>query len=253
VIQVQRRSCYKTGVELQGQTALVTGGAVRIGRAICEALAGQGVNVVVHYRHSADEARALCAELEERGVRAWTLASELNSEAACSALIQRATDAAGMLDMLINNAAVFHKDNLLATTEAKLLDEFWPNLFAPLLLTRAFAASSAGGKIINLLDRRIAGHDETCVPYVLTKQALAELTRLAAKELAPHFTVNGVAPGAVLPPPGTGAGYLHDKAGPIPLQKLIAPQAVAEAVLALLRNDALTGQILFVDGGQHLL
>ncbi len=240
-------------MELKGQTALVTGGAVRIGRALCEALAAEGVNVVVHYRHSGDEAQALCADLERRGVRAWAVAAELTSGAACADLVARATTVAGPLAILINNAAVFHKDHLLATTEAKLLEEFWPNLFAPLLLMRAFAAGSAGGKIINLLDRRIAGHDETCVPYVLTKKALAELTLLAARELAPQFTVNGVAPGAVLPPPGRGADYLHDQAGPSPLQKLITPQAVAEAVLALLRHDALTGQILFVDGGQHLL
>jgi pteridine reductase len=160
---------------------------------------------------------------------------------------------AGQLDILINNAAVFHKDGLLATTEAKLLGEFWPNLFAPLLLMRAFARHSGGGKIINLLDRRIAGHDTECVSYVLAKKALAELTALAALELAPRFTVNGVAPGAVLPPPGKGADYLHDQAGPVPLQRIITPQAVAQAVLTLLGNDAITGQILFVDGGQHLL
>lgn len=240
-------------MELKEQTAIVTGGAVRIGRAICEALAAQGVNVVVHYRSSSAAAATLVADLERHGVRAWALAAELDSEVACNELIQRATAFAGKLDILINNAAVFHKDNLLATTEVKLLGEFWPNLFAPLLLMRAFARQSAGGKIVNLLDRRIAGRDVECVPYVLAKKALAELTTLAARELAPRFTVNGVAPGAVLPPPGKDGDYLHDKAGPIPLQKPIRPQEVASAVLALLCNDAITGQLLFVDGGQHLL
>jgi len=240
-------------VELKGQTALVTGGAVRIGRAICEALAAAGVDVVVHYHQSAMEAEALCADLARCGVKAWTLAADLNSGAACHDLVQRAGAAAGRLDILINNAAVFHKDSLLATTEEKLLAEFWPNLFAPLLLMRVFAGRSAGGKIVNLLDQRIAGHDVDCVPYVLAKKALAELTQLAARELAPRFTVNGVAPGAVLPPPGQGADYLHDHAGPVPLQKQITPADVAAAVLALLQSDAITGQILFVDGGQHLL
>jgi NAD(P)-dependent dehydrogenase (short-subunit alcohol dehydrogenase family) len=240
-------------MNLAGQTALVTGGAVRIGRAICEALAGAGLNVVVHYRRSATEAVALCAELERRGVQAWAVPADLSSEAACTELIRRATAAAGRLDILINNAAVFHKDSLRATTEAGLLAEFWPNLFAPLLLMRALAAQGAGGKIVNLLDRRITGHDVECVPYVLAKKALAELTQLAARELAPRFTVNGVAPGAVLPPPGQGAAYLHDFAGTVPLQKQVTPAAVAAAVLALLQNDAITGQILFVDGGQHLL
>ena len=240
-------------MNLKGQTALVTGGAVRIGRAICEALAEAGANVVIHHRRSIAEAGALRAELEHHGVRAWTLAADLTSEMACADLIQRAVVAAGRLDILINNAAVFHKDDLRATTEAKLLAEFWPNLFAPMLLTRAFARQSKRGKIINLLDRRIAGHETDCVPYLLTKKALAELTQLAARELAPRFTVNGVAPGAVLPPPGKGTEYLRDLAGPVPLQKQITPAAVAAAVLALLQNDAVTGQIYFVDGGQHLL
>jgi len=231
----------------------VTGGAVRIGRAICETLAGAGLNVVVHYRQSAAEAEALCAELERRGVRAWALAADLTSEAACTSLVQRAAAAAGRLDILINNAAMFHKDSLSTTTEAKLLAEFWPNLFAPLLLMRALAQQSAGGKIINLLDRRIAGHDTECVPYVLAKKALAELTQLAARELAPRFTVNGVAPGAILPPPGKGVDYLLDHAGPVPLQRQVTPAEVAAAVLALLQNDAITGQVLYVDGGQHLL
>ena len=240
-------------MKLHGQTALVTGGAVRIGRAICAELADAGANVIIHTRNSAQAAETLRIALMQRGVQAWVLTADLNSEAACHDLIQRAIATAGRLDILINNAAIFHKDNLTTTTEAKLLAEFWPNLFAPLLLMRAFARQSSGGKIINLLDRRIAGCDTECVPYVLTKKALAELTQLAARELAPRFTVNGVAPGAVLPPPGQGADYLHDQAGPVPLHKQITPADVAAAVLALLQNDAITGQILFVDGGQHLL
>lgn len=231
----------------------MTGGAVRIGRAICEALAGAGAHVIVHYRNSAVEAEALCAGLKQRGVHAWPLAADLTSEAACNSLVERAATTAGRLDILINNAAVFHKDNLLATTEAALLEEFWPNLFAPLLLMRAFARQSKGGKIVNLLDRRIASHDTSCVPYVLAKKALAELTQLAALELAPRFTVNGVAPGAVLPPPGKGADYLFDHAGPVPLQKQVTTAAIAETVLAFLQNGAITGQVLYVDGGQHLL
>jgi len=207
----------------------------------------------VQYRKSATEANTLCTELKRQGVQAWPLAADLTSEAACHDLVRRAQIAAGRLDILINNAAVFHKDNLAATTEGKLLAEFWPNLFAPLLLMRAFAWHSTGGKIVNLLDRRIAGHDTTCVPYVLAKKALAELTQLAALELAPRFTVNGVAPGAVLPPPGKTTDYLYDAAGPVPLQRQITPANVAAAVLTLLQDDAMTGQILYVDGGQHLL
>ena len=240
-------------MELYGKTALVTGGAVRIGRAICEALAASGVNVVIHYWQSRSAAEALRARLRKSGVRAWLVKAELQSEDACVGLISDAVKAAGRFEILVNNAAVFHKDSLRFTTAEKLLAEFWPNLFAPLLLMRAFVERCGTGRIVNLLDRRIAGRDTSCVPYLLSKKALAALTGLAALELAPQFTVNGVAPGAILPPPGRGAAYLRDAAGPAPLQRACTPAEVAAAVVGLLQQDAVTGQIVYVDGGQHLL
>jgi len=141
---------------------------------------------------------------------------------------------------LVNNAAVFHKNSLRTLSGQKLLAEFWPNLFAPILLMRAFAAQAKRGKIINLLDRRITSLDASSVPYVLAKKALAEATRLAALELAPDMTVNGVAPGAILPPPGKGMAYLQDHAGPTPLKRQATPRQVAEAVVFLLQNDSIT-------------
>jgi NAD(P)-dependent dehydrogenase (short-subunit alcohol dehydrogenase family) len=240
-------------MNLKGQTALVTGGAVRIGAAICRALAEQGAHVVVHYHRSEAAARELCQELAGFGVRAFRVQAELGSGAACARLVADAVRQAGQLDLLVNNAAVFHKDHLRAVTEEKLLAEFWPNLFAPMLLLRAFAEQCARGRIVNLLDRRIAGDDVACAPYLLSKKALAELTRLAALEFAPAIAVNGVAPGAVLPPPGRGKDYLRDQAGPVPLQRQVTPEEVAEVVVFLLQSDAITGQIVFVDGGQHLL
>jgi NAD(P)-dependent dehydrogenase (short-subunit alcohol dehydrogenase family) len=120
-------------------------------------------------------------------------------------------------------------------------------------LARAFASRVRKGKIVNLLDRRIASLDAASVPYALTKKALAELTRLAALELAPGITVNGIAPGPVLPPPGKGEKYLRDHAGPVPLKRRITSEDIADAVMFLLKSDSITGQIVFVDGGQHLL
>ena len=240
-------------MNLQGKTALVTGGAVRMGRAICEALAARGCQLVIHYHHSAKQAVDLAASLERQGVRAWADKAELRSQRDCERLLARAWKQAGGLDVLINNAAVFHKDSLATCTEEKLLSELRVNLFAPLFLTRAFAARTKRGKVINLLDRRVASHEPGCLPYLLSKQALAALTQIAALELAPGITVNGVAPGAVLAPPGKGARYLHDHAGRVPLQRRVSAPDVAAAVVALLEMDAVTGQIMFVDGGQHLL
>lgn len=238
---------------LDGKTALVTGGAVRIGAALCEALAGQGCHVVIHCGRSAAEAAKLAGRLKTRGVKAWVVRRVLRTEADCRAVLDEALRKSGRLDFLINNAAVFHKDSLRTATEATLKAEFGINLFVPIWLTRRFAEVTKKGRVINLLDRRIAANDTQCLPYSLSKKALAAFTAEAALALAPGIVVNGVAPGAVLPPPGKGVRYLQDRAGRIPLATRPTPQQVARAAIALLELDGVTGQILFVDGGQHLL
>lgn len=240
-------------MDLTGQTALVTGGAVRIGRAISLALARAGADVVIHHHRSAAPARALRREVEALGRRAFCVRGDLRREADVRRLVRASREKGGRLDILVNNAAVFHKDSLRAVTARKLREEFEVNLFAPLLLLRAFAEEGGGRSVVNLLDRRITSLDRECIPYVLSKMALAGATRIAALDLAPRIRVNAVAPGAILPPPGKGAKYLKDMAGPVPLRRRCAPEDVADAVLFLLQNDALTGQIIFVDGGQHLL
>ncbi|MCX7819743.1 MAG: SDR family oxidoreductase [Kiritimatiellae bacterium] len=239
--------------ELAGHTALVTGGAVRIGRAVTLALARAGAHVVIHYRRSADAARELAAQLHHEGAQAWTIPADLADPAAPDDLIREALARAGQLTILVNNAAVFHKHGWGAVTDSALDAELQVNLCAPVLLMQAFALRVRTGVIVNLLDRRIASVDPTCVPYELSKKALAAATRSAALAWAPSIRVNAVAPGAVLPPPGEGAHYLRDRAGRIPLGGPIPPEAVAEAVLFLVRARYITGQVLFVDGGQHLL
>lgn len=232
---------------------MVTGGAVRIGRAIAEALADAGCHVVVQYWKSAKEASAVCRALNRRGVEAWAVRAQLAREADCARLIREAREKAGRLDVLINNAAVFNACPIEEVNGAALEGEFRTNLFAPILLTRHFCANTASGQILNLLDRRIAAHDPNRIPYVLSKKALAEFTRAAALALAPRFTVNGVAPGPVLPPPGKPRSYLKARAGAIPMGTPVPVDEVARAVVYLASSPSITGQIVFVDGGQHLL
>jgi len=139
----------------------------------------------------------------------------------------------------------------LQVTAEAIRAEWEVNLLAPLLLMQAFARRVKRGRIINLLDCRIASHQSDAVPYSLAKKSLADLTRLAALELAPGITVNGVAPGPVLTADTVGA--TRESAGPLPLKIRPSVQAVVKAVLFLLESDAITGQIIFVDSGQHLL
>lgn len=240
-------------MKLKGQRVLVTGGAVRIGRAVVKALAAAGCRVAVHYRTSRRQAEALVAGLARQGVDAVAVASNLDTEAQCVALVEEAAARLGGLDILVNNAAVFHKVALREVTLAGLTAEFHTNLFVPFLLTRAFARRAKRGVVINLLDRRIVGVDPECIPYALTKKALAELTRGAAVALAPGIRVNGIAPGAVLPPPGKGQAYLKDKAGPRLTARRVSPGDIADAVVFLASAETVTGAVLFVDGGQHLV
>lgn len=227
-------------MNLSGKRALVTGGAVRIGRVIVEALQSEGVDVVVHYNDSKAEAEALSP---------YTVRADLERPEECSSLIERA----GHPDILINNASIFTKDSLALSTPDKVLREFQINLFAPMELMRTFAAHVGEGAIVNLLDRRICCHDTTCVPYSISKKGLEELTETAALEYAPQICINAVAPGPVLPPPGSAVASARELAGYIPLDTLPSPAQIADAVLFLLKADSITGQTIFVDGGQHLL
>ena len=225
---------------LEGKRALVTGGALRIGKVITEALQGLGVEVVVHYRNSKAEAEALSP---------FTVKADLQSMDECSRLIERA----GPLDILINNASIFTKDSLATSTPDRIQREFNVNLFAPMELTRTFVAQASGGAVVNLLDRRIRSNDTSCAPYTISKKGLADFTQLAAVEYAPAFRINAVAPGPILPPPDSLAKSARELAGIIPLIELPSPESIAEATLFLLQAEFITGQTIYVDGGQHLL
>lgn len=229
---------------LKGKRALVTGGAVRIGKAITQALQAAGMEVVVHYRNSVKEARALSP---------YSIQADLEVADECAALIHRVNERFGTVDVLINNASLFTKDSLSSSSPEWVLREFQVNLFAPMELSRAFAAQAGQGAIINLLDRRIRCNDYSCTPYSISKKGLEDLTKLAALEYAPRIRVNAVAPGPILPPPDSSAETARELAGNIPLDALPTPEQIAEASLFLLHSESVTGQIIYIDGGQHLL
>jgi NAD(P)-dependent dehydrogenase (short-subunit alcohol dehydrogenase family) len=232
--------------------ALVTGAAVRIGRAISFALADAGMDIVVHFRSSEAEARQLCGELERRGVRAWPVQGDFADPSEGARVVERALGVAGALDVLVNNASIFPRDDLQTLTLEGLFENLRVNAWAPFTASRAFATRVGRGHIINLLDSRLDDADWTHVGYLLSKHVLAALTRMMALAFAPHITVNGVAPGLILPPPGASHDYIDALVATVPLAQHGDPEDVARAVAYLARSEFVTGEVIYVDGGRHL-
>lgn len=237
---------------LQGRTALITGASKRIGRATASALAEQGVNIIIHFNRSGREARQLAEELEKKGVNTWTIQADFHHPDEYRALIARARALSGKLDILINNASVFPSETLAELAWSGFSADLEVNAWVPLTLSRDFANGSRGGSIINLHDTHLEGFDFRHTGYILSKHVLAELTRMMALMFAPDVTVNAVAPGLILPPPGADESYLVSHSHALPLQKHGGSRDIAEAIVFLLRSDFITGQVIYVDGGRHL-
>ncbi|MCL4695132.1 MAG: SDR family oxidoreductase [Candidatus Hydrogenedentes bacterium] len=238
--------------QLAGKTALVTGAAHRIGRAISTALAEAGANVVIHYRSSGEDADRLASDLAELGAKAWSVQGDLGDPEQASALISSAHRVAGALDIVVNNASIFPESTLRDFTRTQLQESVDVNALGPFLIARSFYETGGQGVVINLLDCMIADYDRKHVAYHLSKQMLFSLTRMMAVEFAPAVRVNGVAPGLVLPPAGKDESYLAGLASSNPLNAYGNVDDVAEAVLFLARSTFVTGQVIYVDGGRNL-
>ncbi len=234
------------------RTALVTGGARRIGRALALALAAEGLNVVIHCRSSRAEAAQAAEECRAKGVRAWVVCADLARAPEAEALVGRAIDAAGPLDALVNNASIFPKNTLADVTAEAFVENLQVNALAPFALARAFARQEREGSIVNMLDARILHYDALHAAYHVSKRALFTLTRMMALEFAPRVRVNAVAPGLIVPPPGEDESFLEKYASQNPLGRWGTTADVAAAALFLLRSPFVTGQVIFVDGGFHM-
>jgi pteridine reductase len=236
----------------RGRTALVTGGAHRLGRAIAEALAGQGADILLHYHSSREQAAEAVAALRTLGVRAEAIGADLADPGRLEGFWSRALEAApgGRIDILVNSAAIFPEDTLSGFTPQQLERSMRVNALAPLLLSRLFASAlQANGVIVNLLDGRMTGYMRRHASYQASKRLLADFTRLLARELAPRVRVNAVAPGLVLPPAGMGGEVQRRLQELNLLGRWGEPQDVARAVVFLVESDFVTGQVLYIDGG----
>jgi NAD(P)-dependent dehydrogenase (short-subunit alcohol dehydrogenase family) len=237
------------------RAALVTGAAQRIGKAIAVALAADGWSVAVHHHSSAEAAASLVGEITASGGHAVALSADLNREAETRALIAAAVDALGPLGCLVNNASIFENDQALTVTRESWDRHMETNLRAPFLLMQDFARQlpdPSAGAIINLVDERVWNLTPYFVSYTLSKAGLWTLTQTMALALAPRIRVNAIGPGPTLPSPRQSEQQFRRQFTATPLQRGTSPEEIARAVQFILAAPAMTGQMIALDGGQHL-
>jgi len=238
-------------MKLEGKVAIVTGAGRGIGRAIALAFAREGADVVVISR-TFSEVEETAGQIRALGRRALPLKVDISAMEDVENMVKSTLEEFGRIDILVNNASVFLPGRLKQMSFEDLRLHIQVNAWVPLVLSREFARLAKRGKIINLLDARIKGYDFLHVPYILSKHLLSILTKMMALEFAPEVTVNGIAPGLILPPPGKDKRYLERLMQTVPLKRHGNPDDIANAVIYLLKNDFITGQIINVDGGLHL-
>jgi len=239
---------------------LVTGAGQRIGRAIALSLARQGWAVALHYRGSGQAAAEAVKEITDSGGKAVALDADFMREPEVAALVPRAADALGPLSCLVNNASVFEYDNIETVSRQSWDDHMETNLQAPLVLIQAFAAqfpkgaaqAAREGNVINIVDQRVWNLTPHFLSYTASKAGLWTLTRTLALALAPRIRVNAIGPGPTLPSPRQTRAQFERQCARLPLGRGTSQEEICEAVRFILASRALTGQMLALDGGQHL-
>jgi NAD(P)-dependent dehydrogenase (short-subunit alcohol dehydrogenase family) len=243
--------------------ALVTGGGGRIGAAIATALGEMGFDVAVHYASSAAGAEAVAEKVRQQGRHAATLKADLLDLDACETLVARSVDAlGGPLTLLVNNASIFEHDDIETATRESWDRHMISNLQAPFILMQKFAAQApdvdhdpepvAQACVINMIDQRVRKLTPEFMTYTLAKSALWTLTRTAAQGLAPKVRVNGIGPGPTLRGGRQSEEHFAAQRAATILERGSDPTGMIDALRYLVSAKAVTGQLICVDGGQHL-
>ncbi|MEA4837572.1 MAG: SDR family oxidoreductase [Rhodospirillaceae bacterium] len=238
------------------KAALITGAAHRIGAAVARRLASEGWAIGVHYNQSADAALALTEEIESKGGRAAALSADLMKEDDVLTLVPRAVEALGPLSALVNNASLFEPDSALTATRASWDRHMETNLRAPFVLIQSFAAQlpeAMDGVVVNIADQRVVNLTPHFTTYTLSKAGLWTLTQTLALALAPRVRVNAIGPGPTLPSPRQTQDAFARQCQAMPLGRGADPGDVARTVSFIIDSAAMTGQLITLDGGQHLL
>lgn len=233
--------------------ALVTGSSDRIGKSIATELASQGYNLVLHYNSSHGKVQKLKTALEKSGVAVDLLQINFLEDYDFEALFQSLKEKGIGVEILVNCASDFRPSGFADSGKKLLRKELQINFENAYLLTKAFARTFDKGTIINFLDTKVTKNHTKHLDYLLSKKLLTEFTTLSAVDLAPNFRVNAIAPGLVLPPKGKDNDYLLKLAENIPLKTIGSLDDILIAFRFLLESTFVTGQILYIDGGDHLI
>lgn len=232
---------------------IVTGGARRVGASIVRHFADNGYDIALHYNKSESEAKALQKDIEAMGVTCQLFQQDLSQISKLDGFIATIHKAMPHVSALINNASVFERAAFLETDEALFDRQFDANFKAPFFLTQSFARHVAKGSVINILDTEIVQTQGSHFAYLLSKKTLADFTIMGARALGPNIRVNAVCPGCPLPANEDDAKYVEKLKQVIPLQSHPEPKEIGEAALWLSNQKHITGQLIFVDGGKHVL
>ncbi len=243
-------------LSVQNCAALVTGAAHRLGRAIAEDLAKAGWPVILHFNGSEDAVTELKDSILSRGGRAEILQSDLSDETDCISIIENACKIFGPVGLLINNASIFEWDDAATATPESFARHMDLHVRAPLMMCQQFVEclpEDQNGLIINMLDSRVLNPTPRHLTYTLSKTSLWTLTRTLAQELAPRIRVNGIGPGPTLPPKGQTVEEFRQRCARLPLRRPASLVEICQAVRFLISQQAMTGQIIALDGGDHLM
>lgn len=245
-------------MELQGIAAIITGASGRLGRFIAKALGQAGCNCICHYYHNKEKAEELVGQIQKRGVKALAIEADLTKPEQIGGLFEQAI-CLGTPQILINSAGLFWRQPLPQLSFQQTQEILSLNLIAPILTSQTFAklikdrfgdTKSVVGKIINIADVGGIRPWAEYVAYCSSKAGLIGATKALAKELAPSICVNAIAPGTVTWPDDFDETEKKQQLALIPLKRIAEPDEVTKAIMFLLENDYITGQVLNIDGGR---
>ena len=240
---------------MKNKNLLITGGATRIGKEIAIHFSNKGWNIAIHYFKSSSKAKNLKKIIEENSVKVILIKADLKNIKQVEKIVSIAKKKLGTIDCLVNNAALFEKDDILNFTNNSWNDHLNINLRAPAILTKQFAKQASKkniSNIINIIDQRVFKLTPIFMSYTLSKSALYTFTKTMAMRLNPNIKVNGIAPGPTIKNKRQSIKHFNKQAKSTLLKKSVRPADICDTVEFLIKNNSITGQVIAVDSGQNL-